>query len=139
MIHQKHFLRSLLLLSLMQCSLIVIATAQSSGKVLVKVKHVEAPVFTGMTHNAVMRVGVYVPANKTFSVRQVRFSSDQATIRIVEKIQMVMRADKEPAFPDNASPVASVNPQQGITTVQVDIPCTPGWNYFWVSITLKQD
>ena len=137
--YQKHFPVLLLPALLILCCLPGLLRAQSGGKVLVTVKATETPVFTGMNHNAIMRIGVYTPAGKSFSVKKIALTTDQAVTRIVESIHVVARTDKETAFPENAVPVVSSSPISGTTSLAVDIPCTPGWNYIWISVTLKKD
>ena len=137
--YQKYFPNHFLPVWLVLCCLPGLLQAQAGGKVLVAVKATVAPLFTGMNHNAIMRIGVYVPAGKNFTAKKIGIITDLATARIVETIHVVARTDKESAFPENAVPAVSVTPVQGITSLAVDIPCTPGWNYFWISVTLKKD
>jgi sialidase-1 len=113
--------------------------AQTSAGVKASVQYTQAPLFKGLSHNAVMRIRVYAPKGKEIAYRSIQFNMDNEALKAIEKVAVLARDDGEASFLPTAPVIASVMPSSNQLSIPVDLHCKPGLNYVWISATLKQD
>lgn len=112
--------------------------AQTSEGVKASVQYMQAPLFKGLAHNAVVRIRVYVPRGKAAAYRSIQLSLDNEAIRAIDKVAVMVRTDGEAAFLATAPVLASVTPSSNQVDIPVQLKCKPGLNYIWISAALKQ-
>lgn len=136
---QKLISRFCVMLLLLTTGLSFQLNAQTAAGVKASVQYIQAPLFKGLSQNAIMRIRVHVPSGKEITYRNIQFNLDNEALKAVDKIAIMVRNDKEAGFLSSAPVVASVAPASNQLSIPVDLTCKPGLNYIWVSATLKQD
>ena len=95
------------------------------------------PLFKGSGTNALLRVGVYVPAGNQ-QVRSLQLSMDDAAVTAFQKLELYSTG-KEPAFQKNNLLASLEGGMIKSGAVAVNWNVSAGWNYAWINVILKDN
>lgn len=138
---QKNYFRFCLMLCVVTTASTSSLTAytQTAKDVKVSALYIQAPLFKRLSHNAAIRVRIYVPPGKSISYHRLQLSLNTEAVKAIENLIVLSREDKEAAFLSTASVLATVKPSSNVVDIPVNFNCQPGLNYWWISIVLKDD
>ncbi len=110
----------------------------SPGKVIITATAPAIPVLKRLEHNPVLCIKVYLPAGSaSIHYRQIYFSLNEQGVKAIDKVEVFFNGG-EPLFSAKNN-IASVTPANKLFSIPVDIAVEPGWNYIWLSATLKEN
>ncbi|MEJ7826766.1 MAG: exo-alpha-sialidase [Segetibacter sp.] len=113
--------------------------AQNASKVQISVINTVAPLMKGLPTNAAMQIRVYVPPGQEMTYSSIQMQLNEDALKSIEKIDVLMRNDREPAFISNAKVLASVAPSTKVIQIPIDLVLQPGLNYIWISPVVKKE
>lgn len=138
MVNGTTFLRFLMVLLLFVTTVYSFkAGAQNSTAAKISVLYIEAPLFKRLQYNAVLRIRIYVRPGKEITYRSIQLNLDNEALKVIEKLDVLVRVDREAAFLPAAPALASVKPSSNRMDIAVSLNCKPGLNYVWISAVLK--
>lgn len=125
--------------------LLVLTTACTSAQkvqraagVQVLVQNQVVPLMKGLDRNPLMRVRVYVPNGQQLPARTLQLQLDKEALAAVEKLELVLRDDKQRNPWENARVVATLTPSSSSLNLPIEADLKPGLHTWWVSASLKQ-
>ena len=104
----------------------------------VSAMYVPAPILKGLSYNPIIRLRIYVDGNTKKKYRSLQLIMNKEALESIEKLNVIMRSDGEPAFIPNADLIGSVAPTATSQNIQVNITCKPGLNHVWISTVLRE-
>ncbi len=108
----------------------------SAGKVIITATAPAIPILKRLETNPLLCIKVYVPAGKaSIDYQQIHFSLNEQGVKAIDKVQVFFNGG-EPLFSAKNS-IASITPAYKLFSIPVDIAVKQGWNYIWLSATLK--
>jgi sialidase-1 len=112
--------------------------AISSGKITIASVPSINPVLKRLDANPVLCIKIYVPATKaSVNYKKIHASINAEGIKVLDKLDVFFNGN-EPLFTAKNS-IASINPAGKTFSIPIDINVKPGWNYIWLSATVKEN
>src|SRR5689334_3123985 len=74
------------------------AKAQSASKAQVSVMYIDAPLLKELANNPVIQIRIYVPPGNDIMYRSIEMKLNDEAVKAIEKIDVLLRDDNEPAF-----------------------------------------
>ena len=109
----------------------------SSGKIIIASVPSANPVLKKLDANPLLCIKVYVPAGQaSINFRKIHCSINAEGIKALDKLEVFFNG-AEPLFAVKNS-IATINPVSKSFSIPIDITAKPGWNYIWLSATLKE-
>lgn len=97
------------------------------------------PMIKGSSFNQLIKLSVYVPAGKTIIYKNFRLQLDAAAVKALDKIEVLVRDEKQRSFLANTKKYATIHSLATNTDIPVDLPLQQGWNTIWFGATVKDD
>lgn len=104
---------------------------------LITVTPAQAPLLKGIEFNRLLKLTVYVPQGKTIGYKNLQLQLNNAAVQAIEKIEVLIRDERERSFLTGATIYATVNKLSGTLNVPVNISLRQGWNTIWLGASLK--
>lgn len=111
------------------------ATSTTGEKVTVNYSQV--PLLKGVDFNQLFKLTVYVPAGKNIQYKNIQLQLNDAAVKSIEKINVIIRDERYRGFLDGADTIASVNNMSAALNIPVNIPLHQGVNTIWFIATIK--
>ena len=114
-------------------------TVSSAGKVIITATAPAIPILKRLENNPLLCIKVYVPAGKaSINYQQIYFSLNEQGVKAIDKVQVFFNGN-EPLFSAKNNSIAAATPANKLFSIPVDIAVKQGWNYIWISATLKEN
>lgn len=110
--------------------------ASSAGE-RITVTHAQVPLLKGLAFNQLIKLTVYVPEGKTIQYKNFQLQLDDDAIKSIDKIDVIVRDERERSFLAGAAFFASVSNLSAALNIPVNIPLHQGWNTIWFGASLK--
>jgi sialidase-1 len=111
---------------------------QTHTSIGVYVQNPVVPLLKGMAHNPVMRLRVFIPEGQQLAARSLQVQLDKDAQAAIEKLELVIRHDKQRGFWDSARVVSTITPSSSLLSLPIGSDLRPGLHTWWVSAQLKQ-
>lgn len=113
-------------------------TTSAADKIIITSSSPVNPVLKRQDANPLLRIKIYLPAGKaSINYQRIHFSLNEQGVKAIDKVQVFFN-DDEPLFSAKNN-ITSVEPTNKIFSIPVDITVKQGWNYIWLSATLKEN
>jgi sialidase-1 len=112
---------------------------QNTAAVQVSVQNPVVPLLKGLARNPVLRLRVYVPEGQQLTTRALQVQLDKEALAAIEKLEVLVRDDRQRGFWDSARLVAVISPSAASISLPVSADLKPGLYTWWVSAQLKPD
>lgn len=108
------------------------------ANVIIKSTSPAIPVLKRLETNPLLCIKIYAPEGKApANYQRIHFSLNEQGVKAIDKVQVFFN-NGEPLFSAKNN-IASVEPANKIFSIPVDITVKQGWNYIWLSATLKEN
>lgn len=111
--------------------------AQHTASVQVHVQNPVVPLMKGLSRNPVLRLRVYVPEGQQLAARSLQLQLDNGALAAIEKMELLIRDDKQRGFWDSARVVGAIAPTSNRVDLPIGVDLKPGLHTWWVSALLK--
>ncbi len=111
-------------------------TGYSQQAITAEVSGYTIPVLKRADHNPIQRISLYVPAGAA-SVKSISLKTDTYSVKAFDKIT-IYNTGKEPLF-SGKDVAGTATPTNNHTIISLEVPLSPGFNYLWLSPTLKEE
>lgn len=113
-------------------------TASAPDKITVISTSPVNPVLKRLDVNPLLCIKIYLPAGKTsITYQEVHCTLNAEAIKAIEKLEVFFNGN-EPLFAPKNS-IATINPTKKMFSIPLGITARPGWNYIWLSASLKEN
>lgn len=113
-------------------------TISSTGKIIITATSPVNPVLKRLDANPLLCIRVYLPAGKaSISYQKIHCTLNAEGVKAIDKLEVFFNGN-EPLFATKNS-IATSKPAGKTFSIPVDITVKPGWNYIWLSATLKEN
>src|SRR5690606_29910375 len=113
--------------------------ATSSVGEKINVTYSQVPLLKGVDYNQLFKLTVYVPDGKNIQYKSFQLQLNDAAVKSIEKINVIVRDERYRGFLEGADTMASVNNMSAALNVPVNIPLHQGWNTIWFIATIKSN
>ena len=108
-----------------------------SGKITIASIPSINPLLKRLDVNPVLCIKIYVPAAKpSVNYRQIHGSINTEGVKALDKLEVFFNG-AEPLF-STKNKIASISPTGKVFSIPIDIKVEPGWNYIWLSATIRE-
>src|SRR5690606_34310563 len=111
--------------------------ATSSVGEKINVTYSQVPLLKGVDYNQLFKLTVYVPDGKNIQYKNIQLQLNDAAVKSIEKINVIIRDERYRGFLDGADTIASVNNMTAALNIPVNIPLRQGMNTVWFIAKLK--
>ena len=111
--------------------------ATSTAGEKITVTYSQVPLLKGVDYNQLFKLTVYVPAGKNIQYKSFQLQLNDAAVKSIEKINVIIRDERYRGFLEGADTVASVNNMTAALNIPVDFDLRQGVNTVWFITKLK--
>ena len=97
------------------------------------------PLIKGQSFNQLVKLSVYIPASQNVVCKNFELHLDANAVKAIEKIDVIVRDERERSFLTGAVTYGSTNILSAKTNIPVNVPMKQGWNTVWFGAVLKDD
>jgi sialidase-1 len=114
------------------------AAISSPGKIIITSVSPAIPVLKRLDSNPLLCIKIYLPAEKaSINYKQIHCSLNAEGIKAIEKLEVFFNGAEPLCAAKNS--IATISPADKLFSIPVDITVKPGWNYIWLSATVKEN
>lgn len=103
----------------------------------ITVTHSRVPLLKDVAFNQLIKMTVYVPYGKSIQYKSFQLLLDETAVRSIEKIDIIVRDERERNFLTGATTYATVQSLSMALNIPVNLPLHQGWNTIWFGAALK--
>lgn len=105
----------------------------------INVIHSQVPLLKGVDFNKLMKLTVYVPAGKNIQYRNFQLQLNDAAVKSLEKINVIVRDERYRSFLEGADTITSISNMSAALNIPVNIPLRQGLNTIWFIATVNSN